>query len=297
VQLDYGACTFDSAGKPIRYFSSAADRMLTSSEYASASVHGLPNLLEFPRVPGAVLMRVVVRDRSTENFGLVDIPIAQDAQAIRAAQVDLTHSEHEVERIALQQMSLRNTSSFVYIPPPPGPIGSFGSIVSAPNRFCGDVYDLPGGTMALPNFWNLSSIASIYTASLDVPHQIFDNSGGIPGITQQTAWIGIDYHANFWVRDAGTYEFRLLVDDGAILFIDDSKVIDMNGVNSGRMAGGNIQLSAGMHSMHVPYIQGPPNAVGLVLAVKPPAASDFRIFNLRDFAPPVVRASPPLAAQ
>jgi PA14 domain len=297
VQLDYGACAFNAQGRPIRYFSSVADRMLTSSEFAQATVHGFPNLLEFPRMDKAALMRVVVRDRTTGNVGTTMIPLAQAASPTRKALVDVTHDEQAVEKLALAQMDIRSryapstTSNGASLPapwfrPPLGPIGSFGSIISRPNSFCGDVYDLPKNTVSLPVYWNLSSIGSLYSSSLDVPHQTFDHSGGIPGITPNTAWIGIDYHAVFWVKNPGDYEFRLLVDDGAILWIDDRKVIDMDGVNSGRMDSGRIKLSEGEHSMHVPYIQGPPTDVGLVIAVRPPGAKDFRIFDLREFAAP-----------
>ena len=297
VQLDYGACAFNARGRPIRYFSSAADRMLTSSEYAQAVVHGFPNLLEFPRMDDAAMMRVVVRDRTTGNIGTAAISLAQENSPAQKALSDLTHDEQAVEKISLGQMDLR--ARFLeatggdgghvpapYFRPPPGPIGSFGSILPKPDSFCGDVYDLPHETVRLPNFWNLGSIGSLYTPSLDVPHQVFENTGGIPGITPATAWIGIDYHAVFEVTNAGEYEFRLLVDDGAILYIDDQKVIDMDGVNSGRMKWARIKLNSGEHFMHVPYVQGPPTDVGLVLAVKPPGEKDFRIFDLREFAPP-----------
>jgi hypothetical protein len=294
VQLDYGACAFDARGKPLRYFTSVADRMLTSSEYAQAVVHGFPNLLEFPRIDGAALMRVVVRDRTTGNIGTIRL---SDLAAEASSQLAGTDPDEVVKRIALQQMDAHASYSPsdpgpygheegpFYIQPPPGPIGSFGSIVSQPNTFCGDVYDLPKGTVRLPNFWNLSSIGSLYTPELDVPHQVFENTGGIPGITRSTACIGIDYHATFWVSAPGEYAFRLLVDDGANLYIDDKKVIDIDGVNSGRMASGKIELSPGAHDMHIPYIQGPPNAVGLVLAVRAPGQRDFQIFDLRVFSP------------
>jgi hypothetical protein len=280
VQLDYGACTFDAYGRVLRYFSSAADRMLTSQEYAQAVVHGLPNLLEFPRMREAAMMRVVVRDRTTGNIGRLDLALTAENPPDQAVS---TADEQLVESVALEQMSMQAKYN-TYIRPPAGPIGSFGSILPKPHSFCGDVYDLPRNTMRLPNFWNLSSIGSLHTTSLDVPHQYFVDTGGIPGITANTAWLGIDDHAEFWVKKPGVYAFRLLVDDGADLYIDDQKVIDMDGVNSGRMGSGQIRLGEGAHSMHVPYITGPPTDVGLVLAVKAPGEDEFRIFDLRRFS-------------
>jgi hypothetical protein len=287
VQLDYGACTFDVHGRPLTYFKSAADRMLTSKEYAQAVVHGFPNLLEFPRMKDAAVMRVVVRDRTTGNIGNLDLDLTPDL-ALQPQAIS-TADEQSVEELSLKQMNVRaeyiaSHTPVGYIFPPHGPIGSFGSIVPKPNSFCGDVYDLPKDTTRLPNFWNLSSIGSLHTSSLNVPHQYFVDTGGIPGITSNSAWLGIDYHGVFWVENPGVYQFRLLVDDSAILYVDDQKVIEMDGVNSGRMKGGTITLGRGAHSIHVPYAQGPPTDVALALAVKAPAETTFKMFDLRQFA-------------
>jgi hypothetical protein len=108
----------------------------------------------------------------------------------------------------------------------------------------------------------------------------------VPGVTQRTEWFGIDYHAQFWVTKPGTYAFRMMVDDGAKLFIDDTQVIGLDGIYNAHAGGGEIILSAGAHSMHVPYFQGPPTAVGLALAVKGPGEKVFRIFDLREFTAP-----------
>lgn len=299
VQLDYGACAFNAQGRPTRYFSSAADRMLTSSEFAQATVHGFPNLLEFPRMKDVVLMRIAVRDRTTGNIGTTTIPLTQ-AAPLREAEVDRTHDEHTVEKIAMGQLDyarMRANSVASYLAPLSGPIGSFGSILPKQNSFCGDVYELPKGTGQLPNFWNLSSVGSLYTSSLDVPEQIFSNTGGVAGVTSHAEWFGIDYHAVFWVKNAGEYEFHAVVDDGVRLYIDDQKVIDLDGLHSGADRGGRVTLSAGLHTIHVPYFQGEPYSVGLVLAVRPPGEKNFRIFDLREFAAPGETAKSPGAAQ
>jgi hypothetical protein len=48
---------------------------------------------------------------------------------------------------------------------------------------------------------------------------------------------------------------------------------------------GKINLSAGRHTIHVPYFQGSPPGVALILTIKPPGEST-RPFNLSEFAPP-----------
>jgi PA14 domain len=291
VQLDYGACVFNAQGRPVRYFSSAADRMLSSSEYAQATVHGFPNLLEFPRMDEAAMMRVVVRDRTTGNIGVTDFALGSRTPA---KQVARSEDDLLVAQLSLKQINvLDNAVPGAGIGGPglmigalPGPVGSFGSIEAQTDSFCGDVYELKTGTAELPEFWNLSSIGSLYVHSLNVPHQIFTKTGGVPGVTERTEWFGIDYHAQFWITRPGLYAFRMMVDDGAKLFIDDRQVVGLDGVYNAHAGGGEITLSAGEHTMHVPYFQGLPTAVGLALAVKGPGKKTFRIFDLREFAAP-----------
>jgi len=47
LQLDYGACNFNAAGKPIGYVTATADQVLTPVEFARAEAHGLQRILEF----------------------------------------------------------------------------------------------------------------------------------------------------------------------------------------------------------------------------------------------------------
>jgi hypothetical protein len=51
------------------------------------------------------------------------------------------------------------------------------------------------------------------------------------------------------------------------------------------MAGGEIKLNAGRHTIHVPYFQGPVDAVALQLWVKAPK-EDWKLFDLRNFSAP-----------
>ena len=167
-----------------------------------------------------------------------------------------------------------------------GPLGSFGSVVPRPTAFCGDVYELKPDTPRLPDFRDLDPIGSIYTDSLAVPNQIFAGTNGIPGVTDRTIWFGVDYHANFWTHNAGTYYFRFTSDDGAVLQIDDKRVIDLDNLHSALTKEGHIALDSGRHTIHVPYYEGTPYAVALSLWVRSPGEDDWKIFDVRDFANP-----------
>ena len=298
LQLDYGACNFNAAGQPIGYMKMSTDQVLTAVEFAHAQAHGFDRLFDFTPPKDLAMTRFVVRDRVTGNLGLVDVtfPLQDSPRADPAVMAEL---QHEMLLNGIAAMKQAETEAMagaagVKAPPfpsyggapPQGPIGSFGSVVPHPDAFCGDVYELQAGIPQLPDFRALDPIGSIYTNSLAVPNQIFEGTNGIPGVTDRTIWFGVDYHASFWVSKAGTYNFEMTSDDGAILQIDDKVVIDLDTLHSALTKPGRIKLDAGRHSMHIPYYEGTPYAVALSLWVRGPGEQDWKLFDLRDFADP-----------
>ncbi|HTW49760.1 MAG TPA: PA14 domain-containing protein [Acidobacteriaceae bacterium] len=302
VQIDYGVCTFNAAGRPIGFFRAPVDQVLTSADYARALAHGFPHILEFQASPSIALTRFVVRDRATGNLGATDV--APGGTAIHSTPAASPAADSgpgtgivdDLGDAAAQDFLAQETAHDLeffpvfrnggYRPGPKGPVGSFGSVVPATHSFCGDVYELEGYSAHLPDFRELDPIGSLYAFALDVPNQYFSNTDGIPGVTPRTNLFGIDYHAVFWIRNAGDYRFRMVSDDGAILWIDDRRLIDLDGVHPARGDEGRIHLEPGLHTMHIPYYQGAVNAVALLMWVRPPRAKDWQIFDLRNFAPP-----------
>jgi hypothetical protein len=293
VQLDYGVCTFDQAGRGLYYMHAGIDRLLSSSEYAQAAAHGFPNLIEFPRIRGAAIERIALRDRATGNTGLIDVPLASPPTATpEPSQPPATLTAAEQGAAKAWDLHLRYTSKDpnLYFPPL-GPIGSFGTMQPRTGTLCGDVYEIPKGSPRLPAFWNLDSVGSLYTEVVNVPHQQFWNTGGLPGLTRNTDWFAIDYHGMIWIKNPGQYDFELKVDDGARLYIDDQLVIDFDGLHLYDSMKGSILLSEGSHSVNLQYIQGPQNAVALVLLVKAPGESAWTPFDMRRFVPPETNAT------
>ncbi len=74
-------------------------------------------------------------------------------------------------------------------------------------------------------------------------------------------------------------------DDGAEVYIDDQRVVAIDGVHTLKMAQGSIKLKSGLHTIHVPYFQQLKHA-GLILAVEPPG-EELRLFDVRKFSAPV----------
>jgi len=261
VQLDFGMCTFDATGAMVEYLHSSVDSQLNAVELVRVQNRGLVNQLEIPSDPPP-LARLVVRDRETGNLGIVDVarPVSLAAQADSAAA----------------------------LPRPTGSIRSFGVVTPRESAFCGDVYELTPGTTGLPDFWSLDPVGSLYTDKLFISNQDIVLAGGIPGVTRNNTWFGVDYYGEFFIAKPGKYGFELQSDDGSRLEIDNQLVIDDDGVHPVLIKTGDVKLRAGLHTIHVPYFQGPPSSLALIVRIKPPGGF-MKPFNITEYAPPPVR--------
>ena len=259
VQLDFGMCVFDADGEVAHYLHSTVDHQLNSADMAKLPSHGFVSLLEAPGPEPPALARLAVLDRNTGNLGVVDVsrPLPVAAQT--------SHAEKRRKLV--------------------GDIRAFGSVTPGDNSFCGDVYELSPGVSSVSELGEFDPVGSIYTNTLDVPNQDITRMGGIPGITHSSVWFGVDYYGKFYVTKPGEYVFQLSSDDGSRLEIDDNLLIDLDGVHPVDEMTAQNALSVGWHSIHVPYFQGPPISLSLVLRIQPPGET-MRPFNLNEFVPP-----------
>ena len=163
------------------------------------------------------------------------------------------------------------------------PVPTFGTTVYSNSGFLGQVYHVSPGTKKLPKFNKLKAKGAIYTTSLNVPERSFLE--GFPGVTDRVEWFAIDYAAKFWVDAAAQYRFSLTADDAGKLYIDGHEVIDNDGIRPPRIRTGRRNLSRGVHSIRVEYMQGPGDRVALVLEIAGPG-EDFHVFSTNDFWPP-----------
>jgi hypothetical protein len=256
VQLDFGLCTFDPKGGLLQYMHSISDRQLTAEDAKRAQTRGLPNLLEIPGDQPPAMARLVVRDRVTGNMGIVDVS---------------------------RPVSLDNAAKELMAPN--GNARVFGVITPHENAFCGDVYELSTGVSMLPDFWNLDPVGSIYADKLEVWDQDIYGTEGIPGATHSNLYFGVDYFGEFYVSKPGEYTFDLQADDGAKLEIDNQQLIDDDGLHPVQAKSAHVNLAVGKHTIHLPYFQGTPTRLALVLQVKPPGGS-MHMFNMQEFAAP-----------
>ena len=168
--------------------------------------------------------------------------------------------------------------------PADGSMPTFGVTVVDNAGLRGDVYLIPEGSEFLPNFKKLKPIGALYTSSLNIPARAF--TAGFPGITDRFEWFAIDYTGRFWIEKPGKYNFALLSDDGARLYIDKKNVIDNDGMHEPKAITGAVKLKGGIHSIRVSYFQGPRELLALVLAVAEEGQTEFRVFDMHEFRPP-----------
>jgi hypothetical protein len=137
-----------------------------------------------------------------------------------------------------------------------GPTGAFRAEVCAIRR----------GTRSVKEVTSCPLLATFFTNRLDVPPRGF--SEGFPGVTDRTEWFAIRYRGKFTVKAGDYYRFRLVSDDGAILYIDGYPVVDNDGQHPPVSRQATIQLEAGEHELFVSYYQGPRDNLALQLFVK-----------------------------
>lgn len=164
-----------------------------------------------------------------------------------------------------------------------GPAYTFGTTVVDSSGLQGRIFLLEPNTRKLPNLGHKHPVGNVYTTSLNVWPQSFDE--GFPNVSDRFEWFAIEYIGKVWIEKAGHYRFSLLADDGARLKLNNKLIIDNDGVHLAQAVSGSATLTRGIHEITVEYFQGPRFRVALVLAVSPPG-EPWRIFNMTDFKPP-----------
>jgi len=162
---------------------------------------------------------------------------------------------------------------------------TFGSTVVIPSGLRGEVYLIKDKTVVLPNFERrkLKAAGTIWTTTLNIPPRHWRE--GFPGVTKRFEWFAINYTGRFWIDEPGRYEFALLSDDGANLFIDEQLVIDNDCQHPPAVRAAYVTLSGGTHRIRVPYFQGPRDCLALILAVAGPEGQ-WRAFSTDVLKPP-----------
>ena len=136
----------------------------------------------------------------------------------------------------------------------------------------GTIYFLEPESTDKPVFTGLRPVGRVATNQLNIPSRSFES--GFPGITDRFEWFGIEYRGVCQFARSGTYEFRLESDDGSRLYVNETLVIQNDGIHPPQSVSGKITLTAGRHNLRVPYFQGPRTEIALQLFVTPPGGTE-----------------------
>jgi hypothetical protein len=129
--------------------------------------------------------------------------------------------------------------------------------------FQGLAYVLPDSTKSIPPTAGLVPFAALYTDRFDIQPQEF--SSGFPGALMQNEWFLIRYEGEFRVPGAGQWQFRVISDDGARLYVDDKIVVDNDGVHTAKTTDGQATLTPGPHWLTLDYFQAAKGQIALTV--------------------------------
>lgn len=176
-------------------------------------------------------------------------------------------------------------------------LGIFDTDVMPGRGLIGQVY-VPGIVIErMPDFGTLTPVYTFIAANLDVSIREYTKGFPTPEMQAVVENFAVRFRGVLAVDTPGKYTFWLLSDDGSKLYIDDTLVIDNDGIhgitrNKGRKdlsentqvswhfgghfmdmgKRGSIELTAGTHPFEIQYFQGPRYEIALQWFYQPPDA-------------------------
>jgi len=176
-------------------------------------------------------------------------------------------------------------------------LGIFDTNVMPGHGLIGQVY-VPGIRIErMPDFGALTPVYTFIAANLDVPVREYTKGFPTPEMQTVVENFAVRFRGVLAVDTPGKYTFWLLSDDGSKLYIDDTLVIDNDGIhgitrNKGRKdlsentqvswhfdghfmdmgKRGSMELAAGTHPFEIQYFQGPRYEIALQWFYQPPNA-------------------------
>ncbi|SMF22678.1 PA14 domain-containing protein [Pseudobacteriovorax antillogorgiicola] len=149
-----------------------------------------------------------------------------------------------------------------------------------------DIYEVPEGSESLPDFSSLTPVTRVCLQDINIPARNF--SEGFPGKEQLVEWFAIRAYAQLDAPVDGDYEISINSDDGAKVYLDDSLVIDNDGLHEPITKVEQVFLEAGSHELIIEYYQGPRLEIALQLGWTLPGEEINQWIAPKFFKPPTV---------
>ena len=130
----------------------------------------------------------------------------------------------------------------------------FGTGTLDPAGWKGSFYNINPNTTKLPTLANVQPNGVLFAKELNVPTKAM--SGGFPGIdANRNLDFAIRWEAPLVVDTESDYTFRIVSDDGAIVSIDGTSIVDNDGAHGTTEKTGPVHLVKGTHAIAVDYFQ------------------------------------------
>lgn len=146
---------------------------------------------------------------------------------------------------------------------PPAPTGApivsgatiFGGSTVDAAGFKGNVYWVDTNTTKVPPLETMTPAGYLFTKEINVAPQAF--ASGFPGLdANRKENFAIRYEGPLVVTTEADYDFRLVAEDGAVLKIDGTLIVDNDGVKTAPAEkSGPVHLKPGTHVLTVDYLQ------------------------------------------
>jgi hypothetical protein len=118
----------------------------------------------------------------------------------------------------------------------------------------GSFFVIPAGTQKLPALATMQPNGVLFAKELNIP--VKPMTGGFPGIdANKNEDFAIRWEAPLVVDNEADYTFRILSDDGANVLIDNTLIVENDGVHGAREKSGPVHLVKGTHVVTVDYFQ------------------------------------------
>lgn len=179
------------------------------------------------------------------------------------------------------QVVINSSSTGTPIFRTPVGFGIFETSVIPGHGFIGEVFVPGGAILQMPDFESLTPVYTFVTPNLNVPTRSYTRGFSIPEMQPVIENFAFRFRAKLKIDTPGIYIFELLSDDGSQLYIDETLVVDNDGVHSTIGKQGSIKLAMGVYNVEIRYFQGPRHQIALQWFYQPPNAD-------RQIVPPEV---------
>lgn len=111
-------------------------------------------------------------------------------------------------------------------------------------------YNTPNNLRNVPNFDKLTPVRT-----RTVPQIRYVNTGGTwPGYSRRDHF-GARWTGKMTITRSGTYRFQLSSDDGSMMWVNNKRVVDNNGLHGLRARYGNVRMRSGKSSLRVEFFE------------------------------------------